>query len=324
MRAVGELLVSVVVATHNRRERLRALLASLGRQTLAPGTFEVIVVDDCSTDGTSEPTDGTSDVCRGRPPVRWLGRSLRGGPAAARNDGWRVARAPLIAFTDDDCEATPEWLAELLAAAEQHPGAVIQGRVGPLPAEASRLRPTTRTIRIHGDGPYYQTCNILYPRELLERLGGFDAESFPVAGEDTDLAWRAKEAGAATVFAPGAQVFHAVNEIGWRGRLRVAWRWRTMLPVYQRHPGARERVFTKRIFWKPWHYALLRALLAPLLPRRLRPLRVWLIAPYVDSLVLRARNEHARPWQVPLLVAEDGVEIAAAAYASVRYRMLVL
>jgi GT2 family glycosyltransferase len=317
--------VSVVIATHNRIDRLRALLGSLAAQTLAPDQFEVVVVDDGSSDGTAELLAAGALVAAGTPPVRWLRRELGGGPATARNDGWRAAGAPLIAFTDDDCEAAPEWLAEALAAAAAHPGAVIQGRVDPLPAEAHLISPFVRTLRVHGDGPYYQTCNIFYPRELLEDLGGFDAASYPVpGGEDTDLAWRAIEAGAPTAYAPSAQVFHAVSQIGALGRLRVAARWGRTLQVYRRHPAARERVFTKRIFWKPWHYTLVRASLALLLPRRLRHLRLFLAGPYIESLLLRCAYEQGRPWHAPFFVAEDLVELSAAVRASVRYRMLVL
>ncbi len=314
--------ISIVVATRNREQRLRRLIASLERQTVAPDQFEVIVVDDASSDGTA--TWLASGEAGAHLRLRTVRRQVQGGPGGARNTGWRLAGAPRVAFTDDDCEVSPHWLEALLAVGAEHPDAIIQGRVDPLAEELSKLSPFIRTLRIHGDGPYYQTCNISYPRALLERLDGFDAETFPVAGEDTDLAWRAIESGAQTLFEGRAQAFHAVNEIGARGRLKVAWRWRTSLQVYQRHPGARERVFMKRIFWKPWHYTLLRASVALVLPRRLRPLNVWLMGPYVDSIRLRCANEHGRPWHVPLYLAEDTVEIAAAIYASVTYRMLVL
>lgn len=315
-------LVSVVVATQNRASRLERLLVSLSEQTLASEQFEVVVVDDASTDATP---GVLARFAAGRLRLHPIRRTASQGAAAARNQGWRSARAPLIAFTDDDCEAAPAWLEAGLEACRAHPGALVQGRVDPLPSEAHLQSPYTRTLRIHGDGPYYQTCNIFYPRAVLDRLGGLDAEAFPrLSGEDTDLAWRAIEAGVPTAYEERAQIYHAVHRIGARGRLRVAARWGGGLQVYRRHPGARERVFTKRVFWKPWHYTLVRALLAFLLPRRLRHLRVFLIAPYVDSLLVRCRYEHGHPWDAPFFVAEDLVEVTAAARASVRYRMLVL
>src|SRR3954453_18710822 len=56
-----------------------------------------------------------------------------GGPAAARNEGWRAARAPLVAFTDDDCQARPGWLEAGLRAARENPGAFVQGPTEPIP-----------------------------------------------------------------------------------------------------------------------------------------------------------------------------------------------
>jgi len=310
--------VSVVVATRNRAPRLRALLLSLIAQTLPRDQFEVIVVDDASS-------DATPSVLARADGVRVIRRDVNEGPAAARNDGWRAARAPLVAFIDDDCEADPEWLIAGLAACAEHPGAVVQGRVDPHPAEAHLRSPFARTLTVHGDGPYYQTANIFYPRALLERLGGFDARSYPVpGGEDTDLAWRAIEAGAPTAYADAARAYHAVSVIGARGRLRVAARWSQTLHVYRRHPGARKRVFTRGVFWKPWHYTLARASLALVVPRRFRYLRGWLAAPYLDSIRVRLRHERGRVWHAPFYLVEDAVEIAAAVRASIRHRMLVL
>src|SRR4051794_38960457 len=93
--------VTVVIPTRDRAARLVAALEALRGQTLEPERFETLVVDDGSSDDTGEALAGlTGD---GRLIVRVL--TLPGdGPAAARNAGWRAARAPLVAFTDDDCE----------------------------------------------------------------------------------------------------------------------------------------------------------------------------------------------------------------------------
>ena len=119
-------------------------------------------------------------------------------PGAARprpgTTAWRATQAPLIAFTDDDCEAEPEWLATILAAAVGNPGAVIQGPTHANPRELDQLGPFARTQRIETPNHWFQTCNIAYPRDLLERLDGFD-ERFTSAGEDVDLGWRATAPG---------------------------------------------------------------------------------------------------------------------------------
>jgi GT2 family glycosyltransferase len=230
----------------------------------------------------------------------------------------------VIAFIDDDCIATAEWLERGLLACEQHPGAIIQGRVDPIPAERAAESPFTRTLRIHGAGPYYQTCNIFYPSSLLDELGGFDTFFTMPGGEDTDLAWRAISRGTPTAFADDAQAYHAVNRIGPLGRLRVAAHWHESMLVYKRYPELRDAVFTKRIFWKPWHYALFRVALAMVLPKRLWFLRSYLIIPYLRSIELRCRNEGGGIGHALFYPIEDLVEIGAMVRASVEHRMLVL
>ena len=101
--------VSVVVPTHNRPAGLAKLVAALQGQDLAPARFEVIVVDD-----GSEPP---ARVDAGGLALRVVRHERPRGPAAARNSGWRAARAPLVAFVDDDCAPVAGWLGALLEAA---------------------------------------------------------------------------------------------------------------------------------------------------------------------------------------------------------------
>lgn len=315
--------VSVVVATRDRPGRLRRLLDSLREQTVED--FEVIVVDDGSVRGTPElvrrEVEGESEPPL---PLRAVRREAAGGPSAARNDGWPLARAPLVAFVDDDCVATPGWLEALLAVASGAPGAVVQGRVLPDPREAKRLGPYSRSLWVEEPGPYYQTANILYPRELLERLGGFDAEAFPFVGEDTDLAWRAKAAGAPFGWAPDALVHHAVKPLGFAGALRMAARWTPSIRLFARHRALRAEHLTYGIFWKGSHYLLVRALLALLVRRRLRLLALWLGVPYVRHLLKRGEAEGGGVRAAPFYALYDLVELLAVARGAVRYRTPVL
>jgi glycosyltransferase involved in cell wall biosynthesis len=314
---------SVVFATHNRAERLAELLESLAAQTVDRETFEVIAVDDGSSDATAEVLAREQE--RGRLALTALRNERPRGPAAARNTGWRAARAPLVAFTDDDCTAAPGWLASGLEAFTSSPGSFLQGRTDPAPAELHLEGPFSRTLRVHEAGPYFQTCNVMYPLETLQRLGGFDEETFTVpGGEDADLAWRAMESGSRPVFVPGAQVFHAVSDLGPAGKLRVAWRWSETMRIYARHPELRRRQLTYRVFWKGSHYLLFRAIVAALLPRRLAPVRMWLARPYLLHLFERGRVEGGGPLLAPYFLLHDLVEMAAALRGSVRYRTLVL
>src|SRR5439155_11754789 len=119
--------VCVVVATRNRAERLRLLLDSLRSQSLPRSAFEVVVVDDGSTDGT--PGVLGEEAARGELPLRVIRQDRSAGVAGARNAGWRAGGGRLVAFVDDDCVADPGWLAAGLAAARDSDGlALVQGR----------------------------------------------------------------------------------------------------------------------------------------------------------------------------------------------------
>jgi glycosyltransferase involved in cell wall biosynthesis len=302
--------VSVVVATRDRAERLAALLESLDAQTFQD--FDLVVVDDGSVDGTGEALAGVPSIRHERPL----------GPSASRNAGWRAAESPYVAFIDDDCVASPGWLEALVAAA--HPRAVVQGPVEPMPSERDRLGPFSRSLWVERLGPWFQAANVLYPRALLERLGGFDADAFPHAGEDCDLAWRAFAEGAEAVWAPDARVQHAVNELGPVGSLRLAVRWSEAVRLVRRHPQLRGEALTYGVFWKGSHYLLFRTLLALALPRLPRLVRLWLAAPYARHLLLRGRHDGGGPLAAPWYALYDLVELAAVARGAVRSRTLVI
>ena len=239
-----------------------------------------------------------------------------------------------MAFTDDDCIVDPGWLRALLAHAEASPGALIGGRTDPRPDQESLLGPFWRTQVIHRAGPDFQTCNILYPRTLLASLDGFDAAAFPnFGGEDTDLAWRAIEAGTEVVYADDARVYHAVRHIGPLGRLKLAASWHQGVNALARHPELRNALLTKRLFWKHSHFQLACALLALVLPARLGPLplrvlRTRLAAPYAYNLLIRGSAEGSdRVTSVllaPYFLVFDLTEMLAMIRGSIRYRTLVL
>ena len=316
-------LVSVVFATHNRAERLRALLRSLERQELNGTPFEVVVVDDGSTDDTPqvlEEAQRTSPL-----PLRTLRLDPGRGPAAARNAGWRAAAGTLVAFTDDDCVATPQWLAAALDAWDAAPDRVVQGRTDPIPDELPREGPFTRTLRVHRLGPWFQTCNVFYPRALLEQVAGFDEETFSVpGGEDCDLANRCFAAGAHAVFADDARVQHAVHELGPLNKLKVAWRWSETMRLFARHPSMRE-ILLHGVFWKRTHIHVVQTAVALALPRRLWPLKVLILARISRTYLHRARSEgQGRAWSAPWFLLHDVVETVAAIRGAIRYRTWVV
>jgi glycosyltransferase involved in cell wall biosynthesis len=312
--------VSVVIPTRDRLERLEAALAALRAQTLEPDRFEIVVVDDGSTDGTRELLERALD---GEPRLRSVRLEGRG-PAAARNAGWRAASAPFVAFTDDDCEPDPSWLETLLDARAANPDSILQGVTRPIPREAALLsRPFTRTRQIEEPSPWFATCNIAYPRELLERLDGFD-ELFPEAlGEDTDLGWRALEQGARLEFAGRAVVHHAVEDLGPAGYMRHALRGADAVYAFRRHPGLRARTLSYGAFRNPSLARLALALAGLALARRHRAAAL-LALPYARNVFGRALAYDAGPALVPYLVAYDLVQAFTSLRGSIRHRTLVL
>jgi glycosyltransferase involved in cell wall biosynthesis len=313
--------VTVVIPTRDRATRLTAALEALRGQTLDPERFETLVVDDGSSDGTADVLARVAgDGAFGVRAMRLSGD----GPAAARNAGWRAAHGPLVAFTDDDCEPTPTWLEAILRAAAASPGAIVQGITAPIPREADLLsRPFSRTRLIDGPSLWFATCNIAYPRDLLERLGGFDEFFSEALGEDTDLGWRGLEAGARVEFAAEAVVHHAVEDLGPAGYMRHALRGADAVYAFRRHPGLRQSTLRYGVFRNPSLARLGLAIAGLVLARRHRAAAL-LAAPYARDVLGRSMSSDGGPQLVPYLLAYDVVQAYTSLRGSIRHRTLVL
>ena len=199
--------VSVVVPTRDRPDRLAICLAALDRQTVPD--LEIVIVDDASRDARAVAA-AVAAVPRAR-----LVRGTGGGPAAARNAGWQAASAPIVCFTDDDCEPVPEWAAALAGriedGADAAAGPTRNGRPGHVFAAAAQaiashlaeatLDPTT------GHMSFAPTSNLGCRAEVLPAVP-FD-ERYPLAaGEDRDWCARLVGSGCMLVFEPAALVRH--------------------------------------------------------------------------------------------------------------------
>ena len=199
---------SVVIPTYNRRGTLRQALEAVAGQDYPD--YEVIVVDDGSSDGTPRMVSETF------PRARCLAQDNRG-PAAARNRGVGAASGEVVAFTDDDCQPPPDWLSRLAGGYARFPG--VAGVGGSIRAPEAVLRANlyaqyeqyiSRVIHQSGEEesaggyecPAGGTNNMSYRKSVLEAVGGFD-EGFPVAaGEDADLKLRIVQAGHQLAYVP--------------------------------------------------------------------------------------------------------------------------
>ena len=311
--------LSVVVATKDRSSRLKSLLDALDQQTIGRGAFELVVVDDGSSDSTAEILAGRADLI--------IRHDSATGPAIARQEGWEASAGSLIAFTDDDCRPEPDWLEQALIAHTAAPGAIVQGQTRPDPREDSLIRdPLARSIRVNDLGPFFQTCNVFYPRALLESVGGFDPTIPRPSVEDADLAMRALATGCGAVYAEAAIVNHAVEVQELRNAVQGARRWASLIPLVERHPELRKAFPWRGYIWRETHARLLLAAVGIGLAR-VTGRRVFLLwaVPY-----LSLRNGWypagmlATFKALPKVLPVDLAEIAVLAEASFRERRLLL
>ena len=309
--------VSVVVPTYQRRARVARTLERLLAQDHP--AFEVVVVDNGTTDGTADDLAALSDRDER---VRVVRIEVNRGPGPARNAGWRAAHAPVVAFTDDDTEPDPGWLTAL--AAPFAAGAdIVMGRTVPTDEAWAAAGPFSHWVRVEQPMPWFPTCNVAYRRALLDRAGGFD-ETFTATfgssfGDDTDLAWRALDLGAEARFAPGALVHHEVTRSDWRAFVRAARRRGGVPAVVDRHPGLRAQLPLPYVYVQAHRPAVVAALGLAVLAVRPRSPWAWAAAAVLGRpyAAFRMRGTGARPgrfgtapWTVAGLLVADLAEMA--------------
>jgi GT2 family glycosyltransferase len=196
--------VSVVVCAYNAERTMEACLVSL--ESLNYGDYEVIVVNDGSTDRTLE-------IAQRFPYARIISQPNMG-LSAARNVGAEAATGEIVAYTDSDCVADPDWLAYLIGTMVRH-GYVACGGPNYAPPEDS-LVPSA--VAVSPGGPthvlltdetaeHIAGCNMAFRRDVLLAAGGFDPV-FRSAGDDVDMCWRLMDQGHTIGFSPAAMVWH--------------------------------------------------------------------------------------------------------------------
>jgi glycosyltransferase involved in cell wall biosynthesis len=229
----------VVVPAYNSAGLLRHALAHLSAQTLAATAYEVVVVDDGSTDDTP----AVIAAAGGRGQVRGLRMSTNRGRGPARNAGIRAAAAPLVVFIDSDVLAPPDFLVRHLAMHTAPRGpAVGRGPVVTIPAPAVPARPPA----IRHSPAYLTTANASVPRQALLDAGLFD-EAFPAyGGEDVDLGLRLKARGLPRRYDHRAVAFHVEPPLAFDAfaayLAKEEHRARAACYLADKHPGFAARV----------------------------------------------------------------------------------
>jgi glycosyltransferase involved in cell wall biosynthesis len=199
--------VSIIIPVYNGAETISACLESLLNQNYLAEAYDISVVENGSTDNTTQVVE--------KYPVR-LFHSDKRGPSPARNCGIAESKADIIAFTDADCVADPNWLTELV---QPYADPEIGGVGGAILAYGHADRNIVEMFSneysplvnfVSGEDefmPHLYTANASYRRSLLNGIGGFNPNL--VTAEDVDLAWRLQlQTDIKLCYAPRAIVYH--------------------------------------------------------------------------------------------------------------------
>jgi len=242
---------SVIVVAKNASATIEKCLRSISAGSVPAGDYEVLVIDDRSTDDT------VARVRENFPQVRVYPNQKRG-PSAARNYGVQLARSAYIAFTDSDCIVEKKWLEKLLSAIRRGPYAGAGG-VQDAPADESAFgRKVDALYKKTGFLTEYlkkgtpeslikvlhnPSCCVMYRRDVFIREGGFLEDLYP--GEDVEFDYLLTRRGYTLVFTPEAKVRHYRGD-HLRGFLRK-------MNVYGSTQGRLVRTygFFRKIHWLP-------------------------------------------------------------------------
>ena len=207
--------ISVVVCTRNRAKHLPQMLETL-RHLVAPGiSWEVVFVDNGSTDATAQIL---KEFCDGFAGSARLIHEIKPGLSLARNQGWKASRGDLICFTDDDCYPNPDWLVMAKRILDDGETSYVGGRVllydqNDAPVTIQTLEETIVFRKnMHIESGYIMGANFSCKKTVLEATGGFDerlgAGTSMRSGEDTDLLVRASLLGFEGRYDPRVVVYH--------------------------------------------------------------------------------------------------------------------
>lgn len=225
---------SVIIPTYNAEKTLFSCLEALANQSVPKEDYEVIVIDDGSTDSTSTIAKGFD--------VKYIFQANKG-PAAARNKGASSAGGDIILFTDADCVPEHNWIQEMVGAFSDLDVAATKGAYKTRQKEFSarfaqaEFEDRYDLLRKSPSVDMIDTYSAAFRKEVFLNMGGFD-ESFPDANnEDTDLSYRLAHAGYKLVFNTRAFVYHAHPDTLIKYLRLKFWRAYWRIVVYRRYPN---------------------------------------------------------------------------------------
>ena len=201
--------ITVIIPTFKRPRLLIKCLSALAAQTINKHEFMVIVV----SDGPDWQTKQAIDIWQSESQLslRYL-QIHKGGPAAARNHGWKQAETPLIAFTDDDCIPSPNWLAAFLHVYSGQKYIAYTGQTKvPLPERKTDFALNIAQL----EKAEFITANCACTRAALQLVGGFDDRFEMAWREDSDLHFKLITQQIEIIPLADALVIHPVRDVPW-------------------------------------------------------------------------------------------------------------
>lgn len=200
--------ISVVICTFNRASILVQSILSLDNQeNMNPGDYEIVVIDDGSTDDTAKMVQELHTET----PLRYYFKDW-GGRSEARNLGIEKAKGDIIVFVDDDVIAPRQFLISHLAQYNGNNKIVVRGPI--VNVRKPELIPDFKPGAEYFSSAFFCTCNASTHKKTLEDIGGFDTDFKEYGFEDNEIGWRLRQAGCAYVFSMDAYIFHYKPHLG--------------------------------------------------------------------------------------------------------------
>lgn len=304
--------ITVAVPVKDRREQMERCLRALLEQDHA--SYEVLVLD-------NESTDGTAEACRALASTGQVNVHVEvvpGTVGAVRNRGGRIARGEFIAFTDSDCVADRSWLTAMAGALRS------RERLGVVCGETRPQEPIIQgwpaTIEVDRWTGRFESCNVAFRTSAFRESDGFD-EEVGHFWEDTAAGYAVLRHGWDAAFVPGALVYHDVTYPGFRWHLKRAMKAKNLGPVVARYPEIADDLFWRSTFLHQRDAELLLAAVGLALTVSLR-------RPEPMALGLPYANERLRHWRDPKglvqTVVYDSACLIGCLRASVAARRLIL
>lgn len=220
--------ISVVVCTFNRLEMLKKCLESLQRQTYR--NFEIIIVNDHSSDGTKQYLDASQSSN-----LIIVHHEKNLGLSPSRNDGVNQAKFGLIAFTDDDCVADENWLLEIKKAFDEHDADFGAGQTF-LVSESYRGHFPERIVT-NLNARWPKGNNLIIKKKIFGQIGLFDPAMDYYSNDDSEIAIRAVSRGVKFLSIPTAVVYHQKTYWTTTGLLRSARNPSVWVELKKRYPN---------------------------------------------------------------------------------------